>query len=157
MKKAGKSEDYGNLVSAKDTGILNSTDLPDSQETPDTEITQVGNALWNYKECGRINNISVQESDRYLMIDREDLLYAAFTLDSKPKSMVLWLSPDLPDETEKYTKLLQEVADGRVIIAEETSQYDSEKHAFMVWIKYNEVRYVLHKRFEYLRDEGTNV
>lgn len=152
-----KKAEFGTLVSAKDTGVLNDDSLPGASDTSSVnEISQVGNSLWNYKEEGRINGIPVAPSDLGLMIDREDLLTAAFVMVSTPKSMLLWMTPDDKESQAKYDELLARVSRGEIIVGEETCQYDSAKHAFMVWVKYNEVHYELHKRFEYLRQEVIN-
>ncbi len=148
-------EEYGQLVSSKDTDILQDTALPAYEDT-ETEITSMGNALWSYKETNTINGIPVAEKDRNLLIDREDLLLAAFELHYIPKSIMMRLDPESTEGLKKYDDLLAAVCNGSVIITEELKQYNPTKDAFLVWIKYSEVEYKLHRRFEYLREESDN-
>ena len=151
-----KQAEYGQVYSAKDTELLQDSQLPKaSQEGAPQDISSVGNALWSYKTEGKINGVPVKSSDAGLPIDREDLLQAAFQLESIPRSMLLWLSPDDEEAIAKYDELLNRVYNGSVIIVDEMKQYDSAKSKIMVWIRYNEVSYALHQRFQYLREEVT--
>ena len=145
--------EYGTVVSTKEAELLQNKDLPGSEQEVESEISSVGNALWYYKNENTINGIKVAPDSQGLPIDREDLLNAAFTLTSVPRSLLLWLSPDDTDSIAKYEDVLRRVADGSVLIQEEIHQYDANKGKFMVWVKYTEVSYRLHPRFQYLREE----
>lgn len=145
--------EYGTIVSTKETELLLDSDLPKADSEEDSEISPLGNALWSYKEEHRINGIQVAPGDCGLPIDRDDVLNTAFQLVSVPKSLLLWLSPDDAEAIAKYDALLQQVYDGAVIIQDEIKQYDQTKGKFMVWIRYNEVSYKLHPRFQFLREE----
>lgn len=145
--------EYGTIVSTKETELLLDSDLPKADPEEDSEISPLGNALWSYKEEHRINGIQVAPGDCGLPIDRDDVLNTAFQLMSVPKSLLLWLSPDDAEAIAKYDALLQQVYDGSVIIQDEIKQYDQTKGKFMVWIRYNEVSYKLHPRFQFLREE----
>lgn len=142
---------YGAVTSAKDAYISDIGMQP--QDSGDQTITQTGNALWEYKHENKINGIPVAEEYKNLKIDRDDLLYAAFYLDSVPKSEIFWFSPDDADAIEKYNDILQRAYNGSIIIQEELKQYDTTKCKYLVWVKYNEVRYMLHKRFNYILEE----
>lgn len=144
---------YGQVVSVKEAGILTDNMLPGMQADPDTEISALGNALWSYKFDHKINGIPVAATDCNLPIDREDLLYVAFQLDTIPKSTIFWMSPEDNESIEAYDALLARVYNGSVIIVDELKQYDQTKGKFMVWIRYNEMQYSLHKRFTYLRED----
>lgn len=82
-------------------------------------MTESGNALWSYRNEGRINGIPVAEKDCSLPIDREDLLQAAFQLTSTPRSLIFWMSPDDEDAIKAYDSLLKRAADGSVLIQDE--------------------------------------
>lgn len=144
---------YGQVVSVKEAGILTDNMLPGMQADVDTEISALGNALWSYKFEHKINGIPVATTDCNLPIDREDLLYVAFQLDTIPKSTIFWMSPEDNESIEAYDALLARVYNGSVIIVDELKQYDQTKGKFMVWIRYNEMQYSLHKRFTYLRED----
>lgn len=144
---------YGQVVSVKEAGILTDNMLPGMQADVDTEISALGNALWSYKFEHKINGIPVATTDCNLPIDREDLLYVAFQLDTIPKSTIFWMSPEDNESIEAYDALLARVYNGNVIIVDELKQYDQTKGKFMVWIRYNEMQYSLHKRFTYLRED----
>lgn len=145
--------EYGEMVSAKEAELLPDSALPSQQDDTPESISSIGNALWSYKNEHKINGVQVDSKDQDLPIDRDDLLNAAFTLVSRPRSMMLWMSPDDAEALAKYDELLQRVYDGAVIIQDEVQQYDTNKGKFMVWIRYNEVHYELHPRFQYLREE----
>lgn len=144
---------YGQVVSVKEAGILTDSMLPGMQADVDTEISALGNALWSYKFEHKINGIPVAATDCNLPIDREDLLYVAFQLDTIPKSTIFWMSPEDEESIKAYDALLARVYNGSVIIVDELKQYDQTKGKFMVWIRYNEMQYSLHKRFTYLRED----
>ena len=145
--------EYGTLISAEEAELLLDSSLPGAEQDTESEVSPLGNALWSYKEEHRINGIKVASGDCGLPIDRDDVLNTAFQLVSVPKSLLLWLSPDDAEAIAKYDALLQQVYDGSVIIQDEIKQYDQTKGKFMVWIRYNEVSYKLHPRFQFLREE----
>ena len=145
--------DYGTVVSTKDAVLLQDAELPSESGQESNDISSVGNALWSYLHENRINGIPVKNGDCNLPIERDDMLSATFQLVSVPKSMLLWLSPDDAEAIAKYDDLLQRVYNGTVIIQDEVKQYDAAKGKFIVWVRYNEVYYELHPRFQYLREE----
>lgn len=144
---------YGQVVSTKEAGVLTDNMLPGSHVEATDEISPVGNALWSYKFEHKVNGVPVTAADRNLPIDREDLLYTAFQLVTVPKSIIFWMSPEDTESIKEYDALLAKVYDGSVIILDELKQYDPNKGKFMVWIRYNELSYSLHKRFTYLRED----
>lgn len=155
------SELYPGLVSARDAVLLSEDDIPWEEKQADKELNKqqtivasTGDALWAYRNEGKINGIVVRESDRDLNVERDDQLQQAFQLHNVPHSEVFWLSPDDTDSLEKYNNLLQRVYDGTAIIVDEQKQYDTAKGKFMVWIRWDEVCYELNPRYSYLK-EGT--
>lgn len=144
---------YGQVISTKEAGVLTDNMLPGRPTDTQEELSSLGNALWSYKFEHKINGVPVSETDRNLPVDREDLLNVAFQLDVVPKSAIFWMSPEDAESIEQYDALLSRVYDGSVIIIDELKQYDQSKGKFMVWIRYNEMKYSLHKRFTYLREE----
>lgn len=147
---------YGQVVSPKEAGVLTDNMLPGRSVDSNDELSSLGNALWSYKFEHKINGIPVAAEDCNLPIDREDLLLIAFQLDSVPKSMIFWMSPEDSDSIKEYDDLLNRVYNGSVMIVDELKQYDQSKGKFMVWIRYNEMQYSLHKRFTYLREDIKN-
>lgn len=150
MKK--QKDIYGQLSSIDDAVLI-----PDDvlQETPETgdDSQNKGNALWLYFHEDKINGIPVAEEDRHLKIDKDELLAAAFMLDRRPKSVVLYMSPEDTESSDKYDELLKREYNGEIIIVDELKQFDMQKGRFIVWVRYDEVRYKLHPRFEYLRED----
>ena len=145
--------DFGTTVSLKDALL---SDPPTEQQDKDNPITEIGNALWSYHNEGRIRGIPVADNSIGLPIDRDDMLDVAFTLKRTPKSKVFWMSPEEEDAIKMYDKLLEEQADGRIIIVDELKQYDTSKCKFMVWLRYDELLFELNPRFDYLREELNN-
>lgn len=144
---------YGQVVSTKEAGVLTDSMLPGGRTETAEELSPLGNALWSYKFEHKINGVPVTEADCNLPIDREDLLYVAFQLNTVPKSAIFWMSPEEAESIKEYDELLSRVYNGSVVIIDELKQYDPNKGKFMVWIRYNELSYSLHKRFTYLRED----
>lgn len=147
------SADYGKLVSTADAVVLDEAGLP-GYEAPAKEQTQgEGNALWSYHGEGRIDGIPVDERDRGLKVDSDEMLHVMFRLDRRPCSLMLYMSPDDEEGRKAYDGLLQRVYDGEVLVVDEIKQYDPAGGRFIVWVRYDELKYVLHPRFNYLREE----
>lgn len=144
----------GRLVSAKDAKLITDDDLPKAEEEEQKGIVfSDGDALWSYRNEGKINGYPVDSGSLNLPIERDDQLLKCFRPRLTPHSVLFWLSPDDPEENEKYNKLLQESYDGKISIVDEQTQYDAGKGKFMVWVRYNEVSYELHPRHSYLKEE----
>lgn len=144
---------YGQVVSPKEAGVLTDNMLPGKPIAQENEISPVGNALWSYKTEHKINGIPVAAQDCDLPIDRDDLLFVAFKLDSVPRSAVFWMSPEDTEAIKQYDDLLRREYEGSIMIVDELKQYDSAKGKFITWIRYNEMQYSLHPRFTYLRED----
>ena len=145
--------DYGSTVSAEDARVF-SNDVAAGYDTEEErEITPLGNDLWTYRKEGTINGIAVVDADKDLPITKESYLRTAFELKSIPKSFIFWMAPDEEKAIADYNELLAKVYRGEVMIVDEIKQYDATKGKFMVWIRYNEVKYALHERFNSLREE----
>lgn len=143
----------GRLVSAKDATLITDDDLPKAEKEDNGIVFSNGDALWSYRNEGKINGYQVDSGSLNLPIERDDQLLSCFRPVMTPHSVLFWLSPDDQEENEKYNKLLQDSYDGKISIVEEKSQYDPGKGKFMVWVLYNEVRYELHPRYSHLREE----
>jgi len=146
--------DFGHVVSLREA--LLSEPPTEEQKKQENAITDIGNALWSYLNEGRIRGVPVADSDLALPIDRDDLLDVAFQLQRTPKSKIFWMSPEDEESIKLYDKMLSEQADGRIIIVDELKQYDANKCKFMVWVRYDELLFVLNPRFDYLREELHN-
>lgn len=141
--------DYGKTVSAAEAFL---SDIPMQEEQQKRPIDSFANPLWMYQNTDRINGYLIDPSAKGLPIDREDLLESALYLDRRPRSLIFWMSPEDEESIAKYDELLDKQAKNEVIIVDELKQYDLGKSKFMVWIRYDEVCYKLHPRFEYLRE-----
>lgn len=140
----------GRLVSAKDAGILTEEDLPGYKKQDDnTIVAGSGDALWAYRNEGKINGIVVRESDCNLAIDKDDLLQRAFQIHSIPHSEFFRLPADL----DKYNQLLKDVYDGKATIVDEQKQFDAAKGEFIDWVRYDEICYELNPRYSHLKEE----
>ena len=128
-------------------------DLPGAAPVTNQVVADVGDAVWEYHELGRINNIPVADSDLNLPIDSEATLDAAFTLKRIPRSKVFWMSPEDEDSIKLYDDLLAQQTDGKIQIIEESKQYDPNKGKFIVWLRYDETVIELKPRYAYLREE----
>lgn len=146
------ASEYGRTVSAADAALA---DSPIKDEQPKNVIDGSANLLWMYQNTGTINGTPIDSSALGLPIDRPDLLEAALYLNRKPKSAIFWMSPEDTDSIEKYDQLLEDQFNGKVLIVEELKQYDQSKSKFMVWVRYDELCYMLHPRFAYLREENS--
>ena len=155
------SELYPGLTSTRDAVLLTEDDIPWDEKQAEREldknkkqtiVASTGDALWAYRNEGKINGVVVRESDRNLNVERDDQLQQAFQLHNIPHSEVFWMSPDDPEAIEKYNQLLQRVYDGTAIIVDEQKQYDTAKGKFMVWIRWDEICYELNPRHSYLKE-----
>ena len=141
---------FGQMVSLNDAFLA---DLPGASAAVNQVAADAGDAVWEYHELGRINNIPVADSDKNLPIEREDIIDAAFTLKRIPRSKVFWMSPEDTDSIKLYDDLLAQQTDGRIQIIEESKQYDPNKGKFIVWLRYDETMIELKPRYAYLREE----
>lgn len=116
-------------------------------------IDNTGNALWSYLNENKINGYVVAEKYRGLKIDRDDMLAVAFRPEITPRSALFRLCPENKEDNEAYEKLLKGTAEGTIDIVDETCQFDAAKSSYLVWVRYKEVQYVLHPRFNYLLEE----
>lgn len=146
--------DFGHMVSMEEA-LLAEEPGQDENSTGGV-ISDVGNALWYYHNEGTIRGIPVADDAIGLPIDRDDMLDVAFILRRTPGFKLMWMSPDDEESMKTYNKLLAEQAAGRLIITEESKQYDMSKSKFMVWLRYEELLYELNPRFAYLREELIN-
>lgn len=152
-----KEEGIGHIDGVGDVALAGIDSLPgvSDLEADDSglRISAEGNALWNYHNLGRINGVPVADDARSLPVDRDDMLAVAFTLDRRPRSLMLYMKPDDPESFRAYDDIMDAVYDGRAEIIDEIRQYDAASSRFVVWIRYNELKYVLNERFAYLREE----
>lgn len=144
------SNDYGRTVSVDDALL---SDMPVQDQQEEHQVDPFANPLWWYQNTGTINGVPVDPKDLNLPINKQDLLQAAFELNRRPRSAIFWMSPEDKESIEQYDKLLDDQFNNKIIIVEETKQYDPNKSKFMVWVRYDELCYMLHPRFEYLREE----
>lgn len=147
------SAEYGNLVSAVDATTFSDTMLPSDDTAEPTELSATGTALYQYKFEKRINGVPVKSTDVDLPIDRDELLQAAFTLNSSSKLALFQMAPGDTDQLDKYNALLKRASNAELVLEEETKHYDPNKGAFMVWVKYTELFYELNQRFNYIRED----
>ena len=146
------SIDFGQLTGMDEADLLHEDDLP-RPEPPEqsSAISAEATPLWEYLTQNTIGGIQVEEGSRGLQINSSDLLMVAMQLKQVPKVFVCWLSPEDEAGKKAYSDLLAMAGERRIFIDEETRQYDTAKSAYMVFVRYSEVSYVLHPRFEYLR------
>ena len=148
------SIDFGELVGSENAQVLVESDLPGMSEEQDPQgVSTATNPLWEYHELGTINGVQVNPDARNLNIDTLDKLLVALQLQYRPKVFVCWISPDDEAGMAAYTALLDRVSRLEIVIDEETRQYDPGKSAYMVFVRYSEISYGLHPRFNYLRGE----
>lgn len=112
-----------------------------------------GNLLWSYQNEDRLYGIPVEEQFRKLKIDRDETLVNAFELVRRPRLLLVLMNETSEEATRKYNDLLDAVYDGRAEIVDETRQFDPAKSAFLVWVRYNELSFRLHPRYNYLLEE----
>ena len=140
--------EYGELVAPEDVGLTSISEaFPQG-----SDVVESDGALWSYIKEGKIDNIPVKKGDTGLPVSHGQV-YEAFFLVCVPKCAMFWLSPDDTEQLDKYNELIGGVANGGIAIMEEARQYDQEKHAFATLVRYNEMHYELHPRFNYLREE----
>jgi len=141
-------------ISAAGARLLTEDDLPGREKEDDGSIKlSNSDALWSYREEHKIQNVQVKQSDCNLPIADDETLAKAFRLSTVPHSEMFWLSPEDTEALEKYNQIIQAAYDGKVIIVDEQKQYDQSKGKFMVWLRYDEVGWELHPRFEFIREE----
>lgn len=147
------SSEYGTISSITDASLV---DYPFKEpEKKKNVIDDSANLLWSYQNTGTIDGTPVDPSALNLPIDRQDLLATALYLDRRPKSAIFWMSPEDEESIKKYDQLLDDQFHKKILIIEELKQYDQSKGKFMVWVRYDELCYMLHPRFEYLKEENS--
>lgn len=145
---------FGQVLSADDATVASMPNILQQDDMlPKAGIDDTGNALWSYRNEHKINGYVVDEPYRDLKIDRDDMLSVAFRPEIKPHSVLFRLCPENKEDNEAYEKLLQGTTDGTIDIVDETCQFDAAKSCYLVWVRYKEVKYVLHPRFNYLLEE----
>lgn len=113
----------------------------------------IDGSLWDYHERGLINGIQVVEADRGLAIDSQEDLGRMFVLKASSQVMLLKLSMDDPTGIKQYNDLLKRQENGDLVIREEQKQFDATNGHFIVLLRIDHLRYELHPRFEYKRQE----
>lgn len=149
---SSKPNPYGNLTSAEDV-LLEYTDIGSPEPVPATTTPGAGNALWMYQHEGLINGIPVERASAGLSIESDEMLYTAFVLDRKPCSVVIELKPKDKEGQAEYDAILDRAYKGEIILVDEIKQFDAANSCFLVFVRYDEVMYKLHPRFNYLRGE----
>lgn len=144
-------DNYGRVLSPSDVSL----DMPDvvqgdnvPQPPPD-----LGNALWIYQTQGKINGVPVAQEARGLPIDGDDMLQTVFMLDKHPRCMVLRLHDGDCSDKDKFDELLSRAYLGEVSIVSEDIQFDASRGHFLVLLKFEELQYVLHPRYSYLKND----
>lgn len=141
-------------ISAAQARLLTEDDLPgrEKEDEGDVKLSNSDN-LWAYRSEHQIQNVQVRQSDWDLPIADDETLAKAFRLHSVPHSEMFWMSPDDEESMAKYNQILQAAYDGKIIIVDEQKQYDQSKGKFLVWLRYDEVAWELHPRYEFIREE----
>ena len=150
---AGRKEDttYGKLVSASEAQMV---DLPEDEPREQSTLpTDVGNMLYEYRASSTICGVPVADEDKDLPILSDDVLVAAFVLDCRPRLLFTRIKPDDTESRKEYDELLEKVHQGKARMVDETKQFDVQSGSFIVWVRYEEMCYKLHPRYEYLRNE----
>lgn len=151
------TSNYGAVYGIQDISLQKEDTLGDVEKAtsipPEGGVDLKGNMMWEYQKLGRINGVPVKESDKHLKLDSADRLIDAFQLDRRPVSLVFHLAPDNEDDAKKYNDILDGVHDGSLEIIDEIRQFDQDKGWFVVWIRYNELQYVLNPRYSWLRED----
>ena len=142
--------DFGHVISPEEAQL--SLD-PTQDSQSDDRVISNGNLTWEYHNMGRINGVRVADDDIALPIETDELIDGAFELRRTPRSKIFWMSPEDADSIKLYDDLLALQEDCEIQILEEIKQYDAAKSKFMVWLRYDELRYELKPRYAYLREE----
>lgn len=139
------------MIGMQDTELASSPtmDLPEDNGIGNSS----NNTLWSYINEGSINGIPVEDSAKGLPIDNEYRLFDAFMIHRDPKVLVARIDPDNQDTLKEYRELLERAASTDIEIIEEYKQYDPEHSSFVLWVRYDVLRYVLHPRYKYLMEE----
>lgn len=146
--------EYGKLTSVQEASLMSTADIALQGTDGDADsVPGEGNSLWLYQTQGRIYGIPVEDSARSLKIDSDEMLDTVFQLDRRPKSLLLALAPGEQSALDEYDRLLDKVYNGTASILSEDRQFDQVNGRFIVWVRYEELKYVLHPRFSYLREE----
>lgn len=146
-----EDEDYGRALSASEIAF----ETPDAiqGEEPPASTAGLGNALWLYQKLGTINGVPVAASARGLPIEGDDTLQAAFILDRHPRCAIFRLHDgECPDKV-AYDTLLDRAYAGEVAVVSESEHFDEVKGHFLLLVKYEELQYVLHPRYEFLKSK----
>lgn len=142
--------DFGHVISPEEAQL--SLD-PTQDNQADNPVISNGDLTWEYHNMGRINGVRVADDDIALPIEKDELIDGAFELRRIPRSKIFWMSPEDADSIKLYDDLLALQESNEIQILEEIKQYDAAKSKFMVWLRYDELSYVLKPRYAYLREE----
>ena len=112
-----------------------------------------GDLLFEYQTEGRIGGIRVDQADRGVPVSSEDELLAAFELDRVPRLLSAYVKPGEAGATDAYEELLRKVYEGEAVVIDESREWDQAGARFALWVRYDEVRYRLRKRYAYLREQ----
>ena len=132
--------------------MLGPEELPQGSEV-DGAYVNPANPLWEYVTLGTIEGFKVSDDAQGLPIESQDMLMTALKPVMTPGSELLVVSPDNDAGLKRYNELRQMEADKTIIILNETTQYDTGKSGYIVWIRYAYVEYRLEPRFAFLREK----
>jgi len=145
--------DSGKVYDGEVTSLADAELCTPAGEENSQKSGSVGTELWFYQKEQTFNGVPVSPDACNLPIDSDELLQQALLLERHPKSVVLRISPDDPAGNDKYATLLERQAHGEVAIINECKNFDPQTVSFIVWVTYDELVYVLHPRYKFLRDK----
>lgn len=143
--------EFGALVSPSDTGMLDVDNLPQAQGGSDT--APEASLMWEYLHLGTLDGFPVAEDALHLQVESQDMLMAALKPVMTPMSEILVLTPDDSKGLDRYNEIRQMEAEKKIVVTNETAQYDNAKSGYVVWIKYAHVEYHLEPRYSFLRED----
>lgn len=123
---------------------------------PQVQQTTTNGILWSYHKQGTINGIPVREQDKDLNITTQAQLNNAFQLNQSIVVWTGWLSPQYPQDLQKYQHIKQLEADNKCIILEHQKQYSSSKNAYLVLLTYANIEFVLNDRYSFYKQDLIN-
>ena len=151
-KTANALPDFGELISTAESSMLDDSQLPHDMAGAGG-MPDPANLLWEYMNLGTIDGYKVDTSERDLPIESQEMLVTAMRPVMSPASEILVITPDNKDDLNRYNELRQMEANKDIVILGETSQYDSARAGYVVWVKYAYVMYKLAPRFEFLKEK----
>ena len=144
--------DFGKLWAPEDSATVNTPDLG-LQDANDINDAGVNYGVWEYHNENKIHGVPVCSNDCNLKIDNNDLLQRAFELRRLPKLLLTYLQPDETKGSKEYTDVLNLVYEGKAMIVEERTDFDIQHGRYVLMLRYDELQYMLHPRYYYLREE----